>query len=82
VDLTLKLVYTRAEAAERLAISISSLDMLIATGRLKAIRKGRRVTIHKSEIERMALKEIPQIWPPRDRRKPAATSSPQLTLQP
>jgi excisionase family DNA binding protein len=60
-----KIVYSRAEAAEMLSISVSSLDVLIATGRLKATRKGRRVLIHAAEIERMATLEIPRIWPVR-----------------
>lgn len=81
MELAPKLVYTRIEAAERLSISVSSLDMLIATGRLKAIRKGRRVHIHASEIERMAMKEIPRIFPRRDRHKEPRADSAQLTLQ-
>ena len=69
-----KILYSRAEAAEMLSISVSSLDVLIATGRLKAIRKGRRVLIHLSEIERSAAQEIPRIWPSRRERDKAETA--------
>jgi excisionase family DNA binding protein len=84
MDLAPKLVYSRAEAAETLKICVSSLDVLIATGRLKAARKGRRVLIHVTEIERLAAKEIPQIWPSRhERRKTEISPSdlPQMGLE-
>lgn len=79
-----KILYSRAEAAEMLSISVSSLDVLIATGRLKAVHKGRRVLIHAAEIERMAAKEIPHIWPSRrERAKPQSSlrNSGQLRLE-
>ena len=63
-----------------LSISISGLDMLIASGRLKAVRKGRRVLIHISEIERMAAKELPRIRPIRSERRRQGASDLQLTL--
>lgn len=69
-----KIVYSRAEAAEMLSISVSSLDVLISTGRLKAVRKGRRVLIHIGEIERIASQEIPRIWPSRRERDKAQTA--------
>jgi excisionase family DNA binding protein len=69
-----KILFSRAEAAEMLSISVSSLDVLIATGRLKASHKGRRVLIHVAEIERMAAREVPRIWPPRRERDKAETA--------
>ncbi len=75
-----KIVYSRAEAAEMLSISVSSLDVLIASGRLRAIHKGRRVLIHVSEIQRLAAKEIPRIWPSRREQRQAEPPELQLTL--
>lgn len=77
-----KILFSRAEAAEMLSLSVSSLDMLVATGRLKALHKGRRVQIHITEIERIAAKDIPQIWPSRrERRKTVRPDSAQLPLE-
>ena len=69
-----KILFSRTEAAEMLSISVSSLDVLIATGRLKAVHKGRRVHIHAAEIERLATKEIVQIWPSRRERRKTETA--------
>jgi excisionase family DNA binding protein len=75
-----KILYSRAEAAEMLSISVSSLDVLIATGRLKAARMGRRVLIRLDNIERMmeALEagKISRIWPVRRERDKAETAHP------
>lgn len=75
-----KILFSRAEAAGMLSISVSSLDVLIATGRLRAARKGRRVLIHLAEIERLAAREIPKIWPSRSERRGIETPSLQLRL--
>jgi hypothetical protein len=53
---------------------------LIASGRLKATRKGRRVLIHISEIQRMAAKDIPRIRPIRREQRQADRPELQLTL--
>jgi excisionase family DNA binding protein len=58
-----KILYTRAEAAAALSLSVSTLDMLVGRGMLHAVRKGRRVLIHKTELERVARQNIPTIWP-------------------
>jgi excisionase family DNA binding protein len=71
-----KILFSRAEAAQILSIAVSSLDVLIATGRLKATRKGRRVLIHFAEIERLAAQEIARIWPSRRQRDDAETAHP------
>jgi hypothetical protein len=75
-----KILFSRAEAAETLSISVSSLDVLIATGRLKTVHKGRRVLIHVQEIQRLAVKEIPRIWPSRRKTEITPCDSPQLRL--
>jgi len=77
-----KILLSRIEAAEALSLSVSSVDMLISGGKLKALHKGRRVLIHITEIERIAAKEIPRIWPTRRARDAAPSDSPQLTLVP
>ena len=61
-----KLLYTRKDAADMLSISVSSLDTMIGRGMLRAIRKGRRVLVHKTELERVARQNIPSIWPAKE----------------
>jgi hypothetical protein len=58
-----KLLYSRRDGASALEISASSLDVLISSRQIKVVRKGRRVFIPASEIERMAALELPAIWP-------------------
>jgi excisionase family DNA binding protein len=65
MDLAPKLLHSRIEAAMMLSISLSSLDMMVGRGMLRTIRKGRRVLIHKTELERIARQNIPTIWPPK-----------------
>lgn len=48
------LLFCRKDAAAMLAISIRSLDYLLADGRLKAQRMGRKVVIRHKEIERVS----------------------------
>src|ERR1700683_1068899 len=69
MDLAPKLLYTRPEAAGMLSISVSSLDVLIGRGMLRAVRKGRRVLVHKTELERIARQNIPTIWPAKEHGK-------------
>jgi excisionase family DNA binding protein len=69
MDLAPKLTYNRKEAAEMLSISVSSLDVLIGRGMLRAIRKGRRVLVHRTELERVARQNIPTIWPAKEHGK-------------
>jgi excisionase family DNA binding protein len=69
MDLAPKLLYTRPEAADMLSISVSSLDVLIGRGMLRAVRKGRRVLVHKTELERLARQNIPTIWPAKEHGK-------------
>jgi hypothetical protein len=60
-----KLFYTRREAAHEWHICISSVDVLIHTGQVKVIRKGRKVIIPRSQIERIGRKTLGRIWPPK-----------------
>ena len=59
------LVYSRRNAARALDLSESSLDVLIHSGKLKVIRKGRRVYIGADELERAARLQLDRIWPPK-----------------
>jgi excisionase family DNA binding protein len=58
-----KILYTRAEAAEQLSLHVSSIDVLIGRGMLRCVRQGRRVLIHKTELERFGRQNHPRIWP-------------------
>ena len=62
-----KVLFSRKEAAAALAVSVSTLDVMIARGMLRSVRFGRRVLIHRDEIER-AGRKIAQggaasVWP-------------------
>jgi excisionase family DNA binding protein len=58
-DLSLipKILYSRKEASYALSVSTRLLDMWIASGRLKAQRIGGRVLLHRSQMEKFALKD-------------------------
>jgi excisionase family DNA binding protein len=58
-DLTLisKILYSRKEASYALSVSTRLLDTWVAAGRLKARRVGGRVLIHRTELEKFALKD-------------------------
>lgn len=58
-----KLLYTRKDASQMLSISVASVDQLIFTGRLRVRRKGKRVLILRSELEKLARIDMPRIWP-------------------
>ena len=60
-----KFLYQRIEAAEALGLSESTVDMLIATGQLRASRTGRRVLIQAAELERYAKRPPRRLWPPK-----------------
>jgi excisionase family DNA binding protein len=49
---TPKLLFTRSEAAQMLALSIRTIDTLVVTKQLKAIRIGRAVRIALDELQR------------------------------
>jgi excisionase family DNA binding protein len=69
VSETVKELYTRKDAAAALSLHYTTIDMLIHTGRLRAIRNGRRVFVHRAEIERFAAKSHRTLWPPKQNGK-------------
>lgn len=77
-----KILYSRAEAAEMLSLSVRTLDRLISNGILRVRPKGRRILVHVSEIERVAAKEVPRIRSSRTTTKEESQNSEQLTLEP
>jgi excisionase family DNA binding protein len=60
MELAPKILYSRKEAAGMLSISVSTLDSLISFGKLRATRKGRRVLVHRNELERWAKQDSPK----------------------
>ena len=50
-------VYTRREAAEALRISLRTLDTLLAQGKLRGRRIGRRVLVPQSELEKLLRRD-------------------------
>ncbi len=49
-----KLLLSKRETAQRLSVSLRTVDNLLARGELKARRIGRRVLIHEDDLERFA----------------------------
>ena len=49
------LAFNRREAADALRISLRMLDQLLADGKLRGSRIGRRIVISRIEIERLLL---------------------------
>ena len=45
------MVYTRQEAAEKLKISLSTLDKFLFSGQMKAFRVGRQVSITEQSLQ-------------------------------
>lgn len=58
-----KLLYTRKEAAELLSISVASLQILIHRGEIRIRHFGSRQLIPHAELERLAQRDVAQIWP-------------------
>ena len=54
-----QLLYTQAEAAEILRLHPNTVYHAIRQGRLRAARKGRRVLIHRDDLERFARADMP-----------------------
>jgi len=48
-----KITVSRAEAADTLSVDIQTIDNMIADGRLRASKLGRRVVIRIVDIEKM-----------------------------
>lgn len=58
-----KLLFSRLETAEILSFSVSTLDVAVARGMLRARRMGRRVMFEKREIEKFSRADHQRIWP-------------------
>ena len=65
-----KLLYTREEAASLLSISVGSIDVLIKRGLLHTSMFGRRCLLPREELERLAKRDLTEIWPERDSKDP------------
>jgi excisionase family DNA binding protein len=62
MEIAQKILFTRAEVAEMLSLSVSTVDVAIARGMLRARRNGRRVLIERREIEKFSRADHPHIW--------------------
>jgi hypothetical protein len=58
-----RLLFDRKSAAAAIGISIRGLDYLIATGKIRIRRLGKRVLVPRSELERLAARDLPRIVP-------------------
>lgn len=58
-----KLLYSRKEAATLLSISVASLEILISRGEIRVRHLGTRQLIPHEELERLARRDIAEIWP-------------------
>jgi excisionase family DNA binding protein len=55
------LAFSRREAADALRVSLRTVDYLIAQGKLRGRRIGRRVVIPKTELERLLRQDTPLV---------------------
>ena len=56
-----KVLLRRKEAAEALGLSVRSLDYLVAQGRIRPRRFGRRVLFERHAVERLARRDLARI---------------------
>jgi excisionase family DNA binding protein len=52
------MAFNRREAADALRVSLRTLDYLLAQGKLRCTRIGRRVVIPRAEVEELLSKDI------------------------
>jgi excisionase family DNA binding protein len=52
-----KLLFTRREVAHLLSLGLRTIDGLIHTKELRVVRIGRKVLVHKDEIQRFARRD-------------------------
>ena len=52
------MLYSRKDAAQALSLGIRTLDQLIATGKIVALRVGRRVLVSRESLESFANTEV------------------------
>lgn len=53
------IAFNRREAADALRVSLRTLDYLLAEGKLRGRRIGRRVIIPRTEVEKFLLQNTP-----------------------
>jgi excisionase family DNA binding protein len=53
-----RLLYTRKEAAQLLSMSVGNVDLLIASGQIRARRMGRLVRIPRQELMRLTREDV------------------------
>lgn len=56
-------LFSRKEAAVYIGVSLSTLDMIVARRLMRFRRIGKRVLIHRSELDRFARADHFTIWP-------------------
>lgn len=64
-----RVMYSRKEAAEYIGVAVSTLDVAIGRGLMRARRIGRRVLVHQSELDRFVRADHLEVWPKRIHRK-------------
>lgn len=60
-----KILYTRREAAYMLSLSEDTVAEIIRQGMMAIVRKGRRILVHRDELERFARVDTPFLWGPK-----------------
>jgi len=60
---TQRLLYSRAEAAQLLSISISTLDIAIFRGLITARKIGRKRLVPHAALVAFSQKNVPVVWP-------------------
>jgi excisionase family DNA binding protein len=58
-----RILYSQKEAAQQLSVSVSTVEQLIAQGEIQIRRLGRRVLIPRSELEKLARRDVQIYWP-------------------
>lgn len=66
-----RVLYSRAEAATYIGVSQSTIDVIIARGLVRARRIGRRVLIHRTELDNFVKADHVRIWPKKEKGKTA-----------
>ena len=63
---TERILLDRKSAAAAISLSVRGLDYLIATGKIRVRRLGKRVLVPREELERFARRDTPKIVPRED----------------
>jgi excisionase family DNA binding protein len=64
-----RVLYSRKEAATYIGVSLSTLDVILSRGLVRARRIGRRVLIHQAELDRFVRADHTEIWPKKRNKK-------------